>query len=415
MPLILIIVSAFVLYGQESFYRLRGRNSRGSDPGHYGRRKVPTFIQDKPCFLARSPLRMPIMRDFIHESFAGRVVFGPGRIAELPTEIELLGKSSVMVVSTRSRAAEAASVIAELGNLCKAHVPESVMHVPRDRVVAAVAEAERCRADCIVAIGGGSATGLAKAVRLERDVAIVAVPSTYAGSEMTDIWGISEAEGKVTGRDERVVPSVVIYDPDLTRTLPGPIAGPSGLNAIAHSVEALYALNRNPVLSMIAEEGIRRMAGSLPAVCQGVSEEGDREEALYGAFLCGLALAKATMGLHHKLCHVLGGTFGLPHAETHAVILPYVARYNANAAPEAMAATASALGASSAPTGLRHLAAEIGAPLSLSVLGLGEENLDAVADIATEAPYFNPRPVERDSLRALLDDACFGRFSTDLT
>ena len=354
------------------------------------------------------------MRDFIHESFAGRIVFGPGRITELPSEIELLGKSSVLVVSTRSRAADAAKVIEGLGKLCKAHIPESVMHVPRDRVVAAVAEAERSGADCVVAIGGGSATGLAKAVRLERDVAIVAVPSTYAGSEMTDIWGISEAEGKVTGRDERVVPSVVIYDPDLTRTLPGHIAGPSGLNAIAHSVEALYAVNRNPVLSMIAEEGIRRMAGSLPGVCKGNSEEGDRDEALYGAFLCGLALAKATMGLHHKLCHVLGGAFGLPHAETHAVILPYVARYNADAAPEAMTTIASTLGASNAPSGLRDLAAEIGAPLSLAELGLGEGDLDSVADIATEAPYFNPRPVERESLRVLLDDACFGRFSTSL-
>lgn len=349
------------------------------------------------------------MLDFDYQAFEARIVFGPGKVSELPAEIEKLGGRSVLVVSTGSQRDVADAAIDALGDAYAARIDGAVMHVPRENVVSALDLVRQHSCDCVVAIGGGSALGVAKGIALETALPIVAVPSTYAGSEMTDIWGISEGEGKTTGRDKRVVPKTVIYDPDLTRGLPARLAGPSGINAMAHSVEALYAQNRNPVLSMIAEEGIRAMASGLPAVCDGSAGDDERGAALYGAFMCGLALATATMGIHHKLCHVVGGTFGMPHAETHTVILPHATHFNRDAAPEAMQAISRALSADSAAGGIFDLATKIGAPTALKDLGLNEEDLDRAAEIATASPYYNPQPVDRDGVRALLDAAYHGR------
>lgn len=348
------------------------------------------------------------MLDFNYQAFEARIVFGPGKVAELPAEIDRLNARSVLVISTGSQRAVADAAIDALGKAYAARIDGAVMHVPRENVVSALEIVRQHACDCVVAIGGGSALGVAKGISLDMDLPILAVPSTYAGSEMTDIWGISEGDGKVTGRDKRVVPKTVIYDPDLTRGLPGKLAGPSGINAMAHSVEALYAQNRNPVLSMIAEEGIRAMASGLPSVCDGSAGDDERGAALYGAFMCGLALATATMGIHHKLCHVIGGTFQLPHAETHTIVLPHATHYNRDAAPEAMQAISRALGAESAAGGIFDLARKIGAPTALKDLGLDEKNLDRASDIATEAPYYNPQPVDRDGVRALLDAAYHG-------
>ena len=349
------------------------------------------------------------MLDFNYQAFEARIVFGPGKVAELPIEIENLGAGSVLVISTGSQRDVADTAIDALGTAYAARIDGAVMHVPRENVVSALEIVRQHSCDCVVAIGGGSALGVAKGIALETGLPVVAVPSTYAGSEMTDIWGISEGGGKTTGRDKRVVPKTVIYDPDLTRGLPARLAGPSGINAMAHSVEALYAHNRNPVLSMIAEEGIRAIASGLPSVCDGSAGDDARGEALYGAFMCGLALSTATMGIHHKLCHVVGGTFQLPHAETHTIILPHATHYNRDAAPEAMQAISWALGAETAAGGIFDLAKTVGAPTALKDLGLDEKNLDRAADIATRAPYYNPQPVDRDGVRALLDAAYHGR------
>jgi maleylacetate reductase len=349
------------------------------------------------------------MFDFTYQAFAARIVFGPGKISEIAAEVDRLGGKAALLVSTGSQRAVADAAVAALGKNCVARIDGAVMHVPRDDVQKAVALALQHKCDCVVAIGGGSAVGVAKGVALETELPIIAVPSTYAGSEMTDIWGISEGDGKITGRDKRVVPKCVIYDPDLTRGLPARIAGPSGINAMAHSVEALYAQNRNPVLSMIAEGGIRALASGLPAVCDGTADDEARGQAVYGAFMCGLALATATMGIHHKLCHVIGGTFQLPHAETHTILLPHATHYNRDAAPDAMTAIARALDAESAAGGIFDLATRIGAPTALCDLGLDEKNLDRAADIATEPPYYNPQPVDREGVRALLDNAFHGR------
>lgn len=349
------------------------------------------------------------MLDFLYQAFEARIVFGPGKISELPAEIDTLGVKSALVISTGSQRAVADSAIEALGNAFAARIDGAVMHVPRENVVSALELVRQHDCGGVVAIGGGSALGVAKGIALETDLPIVAVPSTYAGSEMTDIWGISEGDGKVTGRDKRVVPKTVIYDPDLTRGLPARLAGPSGINAMAHAVEALYAQNRNPVLSMIAEEGIRAMGSGLPSVCDGSADDEARGAALYGAFMCGLALATATMGIHHKLCHVVGGSFQMPHAETHTVILPHATHFNRDAAPEAMQAIARALNSETAAGGIFDLAKKIGAPTALKDLGFDEQNLDRAAEIATSAPYYNPQPVDRDGVRELLHAAYHGR------
>lgn len=349
------------------------------------------------------------MLDYVYQAFAARIVFGTGKISLIGEEADRLDASSILMICTNSQKSAADTAGEILGARVTARIDGAVMHVPRENADEAIALTEQNACDVVIAIGGGSALGVAKAVALETSLPIIAVPSTYAGSEMTDIWGIFDGDGKTTGRDPIVVPKTVIYDPDLTKGLPSKLAGPSGINAMAHSVEALYAQNRNPVLSMFAEEGIRELARGLPPICAGDADDAARSSALSGAFMCGLALATATMGIHHKLCHVVGGTFQMPHAETHTVILPHATDYNRNAAPDAMSAVARALGTHTAGGGLFDFAAGIGAPTSLKELGFEEQNLDRAAGIATESPYFNPQPVDRDSVRELLDNAFHGR------
>ncbi len=349
------------------------------------------------------------MTEFTHDAPPGRVVFAAGALARVADEAERLGMTRVLLIAGASRAGPADIVKQGLGARLAGVIGETAMHVPVEMADAARATVRELGADGIVTIGGGSTTGLAKAIALDIEIPILAVPTTYAGSEMTPIWGLTEAGEKRTGRDPRVLPKTVVYDPELTTGLPLAIAGPSGMNSIAHGVEALYAPNANPVTSMLAERGIRAMAEGLRAIARDASDIDGRATALLGAYLGGASLATAAMGLHHKLCHVLGGTFDLPHAETHTVILPHATAFNRAAAPDAMARIAAALGAEDAARGLHDLAAELGAPLSLAAIGMPEDGLDRAARAATASPYANPAPVDLAGVRALLHDAYAGR------
>jgi alcohol dehydrogenase class IV len=180
------------------------------------------------------------------------------------------------------------------------------------------------------------------------------------------------------------------------------------MNAIAHAAEALYAQDRNPIISTLAEQAIAALAGALPGIVADPADRGARRDALYGAWLCGVCLATVGMALHHKLCHVLGGSFDLPHAETHTVVLPHAIAYNAAAAPDAAARIARALGHTDAAAGLYQLAGAIGAPRSLAALGMPAEGLDRAADLAVQNAYWNPRPIERAAIRRLLERAFAG-------
>ncbi|EHL97534.1 alcohol dehydrogenase, iron-dependent, partial [Acetobacteraceae bacterium AT-5844] len=273
---------------------------------------------------------------FTYAPLPARVLFGAGRAAELPAELAALGARRAMVLSTPAQREMAAGIAAPLGSAFGAAFSGAAMHTPVEVTERALDALREAGCDGLVAIGGGSTTGLAKALALRTGLPQVVIPTTYAGSEVTPILGQTEGGMKSTLRSPKVLPQVVIYDPDLTLSLPPSLSATSGLNAIAHAVEALYARDANPVVSLMAEEGIRALGAALPAILASPSDRVAREGALYGAWLCGTCLGAVGMALHHKLCHVLGGTFDLPHAETHAVILPHAAAYNAPAAPEAL-------------------------------------------------------------------------------
>jgi maleylacetate reductase len=242
-------------------------------------------------------------------------------------------------------------------------------------------------------------------VVLDRPAPIVAVPTTYSGSEMTPFYGVTSQGRKRTGRAANVQPRVVVYDPELTTTLPQSVTASTGMNAVAHCVEALYAHDATPISSLMAEEGLRCLAGGLTASIGGPSDLGARATALYGAFLAGSALAATTMGLHHRICHVLGGTYGLPHGDANAVMLPHVARFNATAAPRALGRVASALSHSDAPAAIEELRGRLGAPASLTQLGMNANDLEEAARVIVDPPPANPRPVARDDVLAILRDA----------
>jgi len=352
------------------------------------------------------------MHSFTYTANPSRVVFGPGALQQLGAEIERLGAHRALVLSTPEQVDSARRVAELLGDRAAGLFPHAVMHVPIETAQQARAEAQRLGADCAVAIGGGSTTGLGKAIALDSGLPIIAIPTTYAGSEMTPIWGLTEAGVKKTGRDARVLPRTVIYDPELTLSLPLAMTVTSALNAIAHAAEGLYAHDGNPITSLMAEEGIRASAAALAPLAADPRDLQARSNALYGAWLCGSVLGSVAMGLHHKLCHTLGGSFNLPHAEVHTVILPHAMAYNASHAPQAMASIARALGqsraAADAPAGLYALAQQHGAPVSLQAIGMPADGLDRAADLAVQNQYPNPRPLERAALRALLQRAFEG-------
>jgi len=349
------------------------------------------------------------LRAFVHEGLPSRVVFGPGALERLPDEVRRLGLRRALVLSTPGQRPLAEEVGRRLGEASAGIFAGAAMHVPVEVAERARRAAAESEADGCVAVGGGSTIGLGKAIALTSSLPVVAVPTTYSGSEMTPIYGLTEGGVKRTGRDARVLPRAVIYDPALSRALPAKVAGASGMNAIAHCVEALYAREASPIVLLLAEEGIRALATALRRIAAAPEDLEARAEALYGGWLGGTCLGAVGMALHHKLCHTLGGSFDLPHAETHAVVLPYAAAYNAPAAPAAMATVARALGAVDAPEGLRDLARRAGAPASLAEIGLPESALERAATLATENPYWNPRPVEREAILALLKNAHAGR------
>lgn len=348
------------------------------------------------------------MKAFVYSGQPSRVVFGVGALEKLGEEVERLGATRALVLSTPEQRASAQDVARRLVSRATAVYDRAVMHVPIETAEAARAQAKELKADCCIAVGGGSTIGLGKAIALTSELPILAIPTTFAGSEMTPIYGITAQGQKKTGRDARVLPKTVIYDARMLLTLPAKIAGPSGMNAIAHCVEALYAQDANPIASLMAEEGIRSLAQSLPLVVKEPADLEARGEALYGAWLAGTCLGQVGMALHHKLCHTLGGSFNLPHAETHTVILPHVAHYNREAAAEAMTRAGRALSSDDPAGALFDLARMLGAPVALKDIGMPRDGLERAARLATENPYYNPRPVRFEGILELLEAAWEG-------
>ena len=349
------------------------------------------------------------MQAFVLDQPAYRVIFGVGSLDRLADEVRKVGAKRALVVSTPAEIRYAEDAVRRLGDMAAGMFTEAVMHHPIEVVHAARRRAREVDADGCVTIGGGTTTGTGKLIALETGMPVIAIPTTYAGSEMTPIYGMTEGGVKRTGRDRKVLPRTVIYDPTLTVSLPPQVSGPSGINAMAHCVEALYAHDGNPIVTLMAAEGIRALARSLPVVVQEPDNLEARSDALYGAWLAGTVLGQAAMGVHHKLCHTLGGTFNLPHAEVHTVVLPHAIAYNRDFAPDALRIAAGALGTNDAARGVFDLIARIGAPRALEDIGMPAGGIERAAALATENQYPNPRPIEIGGIRELLRNAYEGR------
>jgi alcohol dehydrogenase class IV len=338
------------------------------------------------------------------------VVFGAGSLDQVAAEVELLGVRRALVVATRS-ARDAADVVeVELKDRFAGRIDGVTQHVPTEAAESARDKAREVRADGIIAIGGGSAIGLAKAVALTSELPqglqIVAVPTTYAGSEMTPVWGETAGGSKKTGTDLKVLPRTVVYDPVLSQHLPVKITAASVANAIAHCVEAVWTPKADPITETTAVEGVRALTTGLTRVLQDPTDVDARSNLLYGACLAGSALATAGTGLHHKLCHLLGGTYNLPHAETHAAVLPQVARLNAPAVPRAKARLEEALQTDDLATGLYDLFTRAEVPMSLRELGLSQDQANEAA--RTFQPTPNPIPVTEELVHEILTRAWDG-------
>ncbi len=337
-----------------------------------------------------------------------RVRFEPGSRAALAEEVELLSASRALVLTTPEQVRQGEEIISSLGERAAGLFSEATMHTPVGITEKAMRAAEKCGADCVISIGGGSTIGLGKAIAYRTDMPQIAVPTTYAGSEATPILGQTEDGVKTTLNSPSVQPEVIVYDPELVATLPSALTVTSGLNAIAHSIEGIYACDGNRLNTALALDGVRAFVSGLPKVVQDPTNLEARSDTLFGAWLCGTVLGTVGMSLHHKLCHALGGALNLPHAETHAIILPHAVAYNEVAVRDQLSPVAQIFDADSAAAGLYRFAKQLNAPTALKSLGVKEADLDQIADLASKNPYWNPRPIERDAIRVLLQRAYLG-------
>jgi alcohol dehydrogenase class IV len=350
----------------------------------------------------------PFQSHFIFNSRSYRVIFGAGRLNALSDEIEHLGCKSGFLVSSPSQNELTNKLTHANSNVISGFFSDAVMHTPTEITLKALAKLKKLKCDCVISIGGGSAIGLGKALTLRTGIPHIAIPTTYAGSEMTDILGQTEKNLKRTLRDPRVQPATIIYDVELTSRLPKHISVASAFNAMAHAFEAFYARDRNPIISLIALECITVMIETLPHLAQSAPTLETRSKAQYGGWLGGICLGSAGMALHHKICHVLGGTFNLPHAELHAIMLSHIMAYNEPAIHDEIKQVATAMKVDSVPRKLWKLNRECGLPTSLYELGLKKNDLARVAKLTMSQAYWNPQPLETSSLMSMLENAWEG-------
>ncbi len=345
---------------------------------------------------------------FNYQTSPARIMFGPDGISKVSFAADELGCERLLVLSTKQQNKTATEIAETLGSLCAGVHASAVMHTPVSVTEDAVEVVTKLQVDGLLSIGGGSTIGLGKAIALRTDLPQIVIPTTYAGSEVTPILGQTENGNKTTLRSAKVLPEVVIYDPKMTYSLPKAMSITSGINAIAHAIEALYAQDKNPVSTMMAVDGATALIDALPRIAIDQHDAQAREKALYGSWLCGTVLGNVGMALHHKLCHTLGGMFDLPHAETHTVLLPHAVTYNEKQVPEALMPVANALNANSAGTGLFEFSQKLKAPTSLRELGMPEHGIDLAARQAMANPYWNPRELEHDAIRQLISNAYHG-------
>ncbi len=354
--------------------------------------------------------------DFVINPHTNRIVFGVGAVSKLGAEIAALDGSRVMIACTAGAKQRIQPVVEALGATCVGVFDEVRPHCPEEVVLAAIERFRALDADCLVSIGGGSSIDTGKPLAVETGKPTIAVPTTYSGAEVTPNYGIVIGGRKKGHRDERAVPRTVIYDPEMTVNLSPYATAISGMNSLAHCVEALYPAVPNPIATLFAKEGIAALSAGLPASVNVSDDLAARTLALYGAYLGGTVVTLVGIALHHRTCHVLGGSYGISHGEANSVMLPHATAFNAPAAPAAMAVLGAALGSDDPAATLYDLAESMGAPTNLKSLGMQEGDLDAAAEQAIEVTAYNPRPLEFGPVRAMLQDAYEGnRPSSPLT
>jgi len=406
---------------QPHWWNSNGRPPRGQSPGGRPRFSVtsrsanafaPTLKHPYGHRFLTKPI--PTMEPFTYTQSPSRVIFGSGTLKKLPSELQRQSLRKPLLLSTPTQVSQAQNVESLLTSsfVTPAGIfTEAATHTPTDITTKALSYVSTTLADSIISIGGGSTIGLGKAISIRTGLPHICIPTTYAGSEMTPILGETENGVKKTRSDPKILPGTVVYDVDLTMTLPVGVSSTSGINAIAHGVEALYATNANPVTSLVAVEGIRTLAVSLPQLVSSPRSPEARQLALYGAWLCGACLATAGMSLHHRLCHTLGGTFNLPHAQTHTTVLPHALAYNyPNLKEDVRKRLGDALPESNGDPvrGLNVLLEKLGVEKELKAYGMKEEDIDKAADLAVANPYANPRKVVRDEIREVIRRAWAG-------
>jgi len=345
---------------------------------------------------------------FNYQTSPSRILFGPDGLSKVPDVAEQLGCQRLLVLATSQQKQSATELAASLNDLSVGFYANATMHTPVEVTNDAMQKVVELQADAVVSLGGGSTIGLGKAIAYRTDLKHIVIPTTYAGSEVTPILGQTEDGAKTTLRSAKVLPEVVIYDALMTHSLPQSMSITSGINAIAHAVEALYAQDKNPVSSMMAVEGATALIEALPLIAKDQHHVVAREKALYGSWLCGTVLGNVGMALHHKLCHTLGGMFNLPHAETHTVLLPHATAYNAKEVPELLAPIADALKTKDPGKGLYNFAKQLGAPTSLKELGMQEDGMEQAVEQALSNPYWNPRKLEKKEIHSLICHAYHG-------
>ncbi|KAF3206596.1 hypothetical protein TWF106_011213 [Orbilia oligospora] len=348
--------------------------------------------------------------NFVYTANPSRVIFGSGTLSKLPSELTRQSLKAPLILCTPQQTSQAEHVASLIPSVAGTFT-EATMHTPTHITQKALLYAQSINSDSIISIGGGSTIGLGKALSIRTGLPHICIPTTYAGSEMTPILGETEDGRKTTRSDPKILPGTVIYDVDLTMTLPAGLSATSGVNAIAHAVEALYSSTANPITSLLALEGIKSLAHSLPTITKDPSNAEARSQALYGAWLCASCLGTVGMALHHKLCHTLGGSFNLPHAETHTIVLPHAIAYNSKAIPaDMLARLADSLPESNgdAVGGLNVLLNKLGVKRALRDYGMKEEDVDKAAEIATSNPYYNPREIKKDEIHEVIRRAVVG-------
>lgn len=348
--------------------------------------------------------------NFVYQSHPATVIFGRGALRKVPEELSRLRCSKPLLLCTPEQTSQVEALKAILSGKIGGIFPRATMHTPVAITEEAVEMAKSTSSDSVVSIGGGSTIGLGKTISFRTNFVHLAIPTTYAGSEVTPILGETQDGQKTTKSDPRILPSTVIYDVDLTMTLSVGLTATSGVNAIAHAVEALYAQNGNPIINLMALEGIKSLAESLPILVKDPHALEARSRAQYGTWLCGICLGSVGMSLHHKLCHTLGGSFELPHAETHTVILPHALAYNSPNVPEAMRSLAQVLPESNgdAIRGLNVLLDKLGVKRDLKSFGMKEADVQKATEITLSNPYWNPRAIERDPIEEIIRRAWAG-------